>query len=153
MANPITFKPVTVDFKADLQRRLAEAPHDHAAALLAAYGVLEAAHDEGLLDLLHGMIGSRDAIVTRLTEYAALPEGVAGIRNKLITAKILTQLDPEVLGHVSRAMTSASEEHKQERTPPSLWQLWKRATSEDGRRGLSFITLLLSGLGKSLKGS
>lgn len=151
MANPIAFKPVTVDFKADLQKRLEGAPSEHAAALLKAYDVLEAANEQGLLDLLHGMIGSRDAIVTKLAEYAALPGGVAGIRNLLTAAKILTELDPEVLDHASRAMTSASKEHQLEQKAPSLWQLWKRATSEDGRRGLSFATLLLSGLGRSLK--
>lgn len=150
MANPIAFKPAPVDFKADLRRRLADAPDDHAAALLKTYDVLEAAHEEGLLDLLHGMIGSRDAIVTKLAEYAALPEGVAGIRNLLTAAKILTELDPEVLEHVSRAMADASAAHKQEQRPPSLWQIWKRSTSEDGRRGLSFVTLVLSSLGKSL---
>jgi uncharacterized protein YjgD (DUF1641 family) len=151
MANPIAFKPITVDFKADLVRRLATAPDEHAAALLKAYDVLEAANDEGLLDLLHGMIGSRDAIVTKLAEYAAMPEGVTGIRNLLTAAKILTELDPEVLDHMSRAIVSASKEHQLEQKPPSLWQLWKRTTSEDGRRGLSFATLLLSGLGRSLK--
>jgi uncharacterized protein YjgD (DUF1641 family) len=153
MADPIAFKPVTVDFKADLERRLAEASEDRAAALLKAYAVLEAANDEGLLDLLHGMISSRDAIVTKLAEYAALPGGVVGIRNLLMAAKILTELDPEVLDHMSRAITSASKEHQLEQKPPSLWQLWKRATSEDGRRGLSFMTLLLTGLGKAAKDS
>ena len=34
MAKPIAFKPPTVDFKADLQRRLEKAPDEHAAALL-----------------------------------------------------------------------------------------------------------------------
>jgi hypothetical protein len=48
-------------------------------------------------------------------------------------------------------MTSAIEEHKREQKPPSLFQLAKRATSEDGRRGLSFMTLILAGLGRSLK--
>jgi len=151
MANPVVFKPITVDFKDDLRRSLAHAPEDHAAALLKAYDVLEAAHEKGLLDLLHGMIGSRDAIVTKLAEYAAMPEGVAGIRNLLTAAKILTELDPEVLEHVSKAMASASTEHKREQKAPSLWQIWRRASSEDGRRGLSFMTLVLSGLGKSLK--
>jgi uncharacterized protein YjgD (DUF1641 family) len=151
MANPIAFKPITVDFKADLQKKLAKAPDEHAAALLAAYNVLEAAHEEGLLDILHGMIGSKDAIITKLSEYAALPGGVAGIRNLLTAAKILTELDPEVLDHVSKAMSNATDEHKQEKTPPSLWQLARRATSKDSRRGLSFMTLILSSLGKSLK--
>ena len=101
MAKPIAFKPITVDFKADLQRRLEKAPEEHAAALLAAYDVLEAAHDQGLLDILHGLIASKDTIITTLSRYASQPEGIAGIRNLLTTAKILTQLDPEVLDHVS----------------------------------------------------
>ena len=46
MTKPIAFKPITVDFKADLQRRLEKAPDEHAAALLAAYYVLEAAYDD-----------------------------------------------------------------------------------------------------------
>jgi uncharacterized protein YjgD (DUF1641 family) len=151
VARPIEFKPITVDFKADLQKRLEKAPDDHAAALLAAYDVLEAAYDEGLLDILHGMIASKDTIITTLSRYAKEPEGIAGIRNLLTAAKILTELDPEVLDHISKAMASATEEHKQEQVPPSLFQLARRATSEDSRRGLSFMTLILSSLGKSLK--
>jgi uncharacterized protein YjgD (DUF1641 family) len=152
MAKPLAFKPVAVNFKADLQRRLEKAPEEHAAALLAAYDVLEAAYDEGLLDILHGMIASKDTIITTLSRFASQPEGIAGIRNLLTAAKILTELDPEVLDHVSKAMASATEEHKREPKPPSLFQLAKRATSEDSRRGLSFMTLILSSLGKSLKG-
>src|SRR6266436_3800840 len=152
MAKPIAFKTAVVDFKADLQRRLEKAPEEHAAALLAAYNVLEAADDEGLLDILHGMIESKDPIISTLARYASQPEGVTGIRNLLTAAKILTEIDPEVLDHVSKAMASATEEHKREQKPPSLFQLAKRANSEDSRRGLSFMTMVLSGLGKSLKG-
>jgi uncharacterized protein YjgD (DUF1641 family) len=151
MAKPIEFKPVTVNFKLDLQKRLEKAPDEHAAALLAAYEVLEAAYDQGLLDILHGMIESKDTIITTLARFAKEPEGIAGIRNLLTTAKILCELDPEVLDHASRAMSRATEEHQREQTPPSLWHIFQRANTEDGRRGLSFLTLLLSGFGKSLK--
>jgi uncharacterized protein YjgD (DUF1641 family) len=152
MAKPIPFKPVTVDFKADLVRRLEKAPEEHAAALLAAYNVLDAAHEQGLLDILHGMIESKDTIISTLARFAAEPGGVTGIRNLLTAAKILTELDPEVLDHVSKAMARATEEYKLEQKPPSLFQLAKRANTEDSRRGLSFMTLILSSLGKSLKG-
>ncbi|WP_433971314.1 DUF1641 domain-containing protein [Tunturiibacter lichenicola] len=151
MAKPIAFKPVTVDFKADLLRKLEKAPGEHAEALLLAYDVLEAAHEAGVLDLLHGAIGAKDTIITTLSKYAAQPEGIAAIRNLLTAAKILTELDPDALGRMMKAMTSATREHKKEQKPPSLFQLAKRATSEDSRRGLSFMTLVLSGLGKSLK--
>jgi uncharacterized protein YjgD (DUF1641 family) len=151
MAKPIAFKPVPVDFKADLERRLEKAPAEHAAALLEALEVIAIAHREGVLDLLHGMIGAKDTIAAEIAKYAKQPEGIAGIRNLLTAAKILTELDPEVLDHISKVMSSATEEHKREQTPPSLFELAKRATSEDSRRGLSFITLILSSLGRSLK--
>jgi uncharacterized protein YjgD (DUF1641 family) len=151
MAHPVAFKPITVDFKADLQRRLEKAPGEHAAALLLAYDVLEEAHKKGLLDLLHGAISAKDTIFTTLSKYAAEPGGIAAIRNLLTAAKILTELDPEVLDQLSKVMGSATKEHQQEKEAPSLWQLAKRATSEDSRRGLSFMTLVLSGLGRSLK--
>ena len=152
MAKPIPFKPVTVDFKADLVRRLEKAPEEHAAALLAAYNVLDAAHEQGLLDILHGMIESKDTIISTVARFAAEPGGITGVRNLLTAAKILTELDPEVLEHVSKAMARATEEHKLEQKPPSLFQLAKRANSEDSRRGLSFMTTLLSNFGRSLKG-
>lgn len=150
MAKPIAFKPIPVDFKADLYKRLEKAPEEHAAALLAAYDVLEAAYDEGLLDILHGMIASKDTIISTLSRYAKEPEGIAGIRNLLTAAKILTELDPQLLDQIATAMSSATREHQQERNPPSLWRLFRRSTNEDSRRGLSFLTMILSGLGKSL---
>jgi uncharacterized protein YjgD (DUF1641 family) len=151
MAKPIAFKPTTVDFKADLVRKLEKAPEEHAEALLLAYDVLEEAHRKGLLSLLHGAIGAKDTIFNTLSKYAAQPEGIAAIRNLLTAAKILTELDPEVLDQLSKLMAHATKEYQAEHQAPSLWQLAKRATSEDSRRGLSFMTLVLSGLGRSLK--
>ena len=151
MANPIVFKPAPIDPKLELQKRLHRAPVEHAEALLVAWDVLQSAHDQGLLDALHGIIESKDAIAGKLAEYAKLPEGIAGIRNLLTAAKILTELDPEVLERLSKALAGASAEHKLERRPPSLWQIAKRVMSEDGRRGLSFATIMLTGFGRSLK--
>ena len=151
MANPIAFKPKSVDPHLELERRLHAAPREHAEALLVVYDILQAAHDNGLLDAAHGLIRARDTILGKLAEYAKTPEGEAGIRNILAAAKVLGALDPEVLDRLSRSIVTASHEHREEQKPPSLWQLFKRTNSEDGRRGLSFLTLLLAGLGKSLK--
>ncbi len=151
MANAVAFKPKAVDPHLELERRLHAAPREHAEALLVAYDILQAAHDNGLLDAAHGLITARDAILGKIAEYAKTGEGEAGIRNMLAAAKILGALDPEVVDRLSRSVVAASQEHTQEEKPPSLWQLFKRTNSEDGRRGLSFLTLLLSGLGRSLK--
>jgi len=151
MANPISFIPKAVDPKFELQRRLAATPNEHAEALLVAFDLLEEAHRQGLLDALHGAIGAKDTIVGLLARYSAEPLSVNAIRNLLVLGKILGSLDPEPLSHISKELAGAIATHHREQQPPSLWQLFKRASSPDGRRGLSFVTLLLSALGRSTK--
>ncbi|MDP9039302.1 MAG: DUF1641 domain-containing protein [Acidobacteriota bacterium] len=153
MANPIAFKPIPVDPRTELTRRLTAAPTEHAEALLVLWDLLQSAHDEGLLDLAHGMISAKDTVAGKLAEYAKLPEGVAGIRNALALLKILSAVDPDALGALSSALSAAAAEHARESKPPSLYALFRRATGEDSRRALSFVTLLLSGAGRSLKRS
>jgi uncharacterized protein YjgD (DUF1641 family) len=151
MANPLRFKPLPVDPKRELQRQLEAAPTEHAEALLVLWNLLETAHRQGILDLLDGAIAAKDTIADTIARYAATPEGIAGIRNLLAAVKIAGTLDPELLDRLAPVLAAAAAEHNRERTPPSLWQLLRRSTSEDSRRGLSFLTLLLSGLGRSLK--
>ena len=153
MANPIAFKPLPVDHKLELERRLKAAPREHAEALLVAYDLLQTAHDQGILDLFNGLVHSKDFLAGKVADYAKLPEGINGIRNLLEAAKILVNIDPELLDRLSRSLIAADAEHRQEQKPPSLWQLFRRATSEDSRRGLSLLTLILSGLGRATRPS
>jgi len=105
MANPIAFKPAPVDPKHELQRRITAAPVEHGEALLVAWDVLDTAHRQGILDTLHGLLGAKDTIAGKLSEYAKLPEGINGIRNLLALAKIAATGRcglPELLGKRSR---------------------------------------------------
>lgn len=150
MANPIKFQ-VVHDPRKELQMQLDAAPVQHAEALLVCYELLQTAFDNGTLELALGLVSGRDVIAGKLAEYAKLPGGVALIRNAMAAAKILMALDPETLDQLSKSIVTATGLHQAEAKPPSLWQLAKRATSEDSRRGLSFLTLLLGTVGKSLR--
>lgn len=151
MANPLSFTPRPVDPHLELERRLANAPREHAEALLVVYDILQAAHENGTLDVVHGLIRARDKIAGRLAEQANTPEGKALLLNLLEVGKAAASLDPKILAHLAEATHQSTEQHSRENNPPSSWQLFRRATSEDGRRGLSFLTLLLTNLGRSLK--
>jgi len=151
MANPLRFTPAPIDPKHELKKRLDAAPIEHGEALLVVYDLLQTAHDKGVLDLLDGIVGGKNAILAKVAEYAKLPGGINAIRNLLSASKILMALDPETLDQLTAAVTSAAAQHQSEQKPPSLWQLAKRATSEDSRRGLSFMTLVLQSIGKALK--
>jgi uncharacterized protein YjgD (DUF1641 family) len=151
MANPLRFTPPPVDPHLELERRLASAPRQHAEALLVVYDILQSAHDNGTLDAVHGLVAARDKIFGRVAEFAKTPEGETGLLNLLQAGNVLSSLNPETLDRLSRAMLETTQRSKQEATPPSTWELFRRATSEDGRRGLSFLTLFLMNLGRSLK--
>ena len=150
MANPLAFTPKPVNPKLELQRRLDAAPIEHGEAMLVAWDLLQTAHDQGLLDLIHGLVGARDTIAGKLAEYGRLPEGVAAIRNLMGVAKLLTVIDPDVLLALTKSLDSASTLHSQEASAPGLFTLARRAVSADSRRAISLLTLILGEVGRSL---
>jgi len=150
MANPLPYKPASVDPTTELDNQIAAAPKQRGEALLAAWDLLETAHDHGVLDLVHGAVYAKDAIFGTVAQYAKQQESINAMRNAIALGKILGSLDPEILENVAKAMAEASEEHRNEERPPSLWKLIRRVNSEDSRRGLSFVTLMLAGLGRAM---
>jgi len=135
MANPIHYVP-KVDPQLELKRRLEAAPEQHAEA-----------HDQGMLDLLQGALGSKNAIAGKLAFYAKQPLSTQAIRNLLIFGEMLGSFDPTILADTKKEVF----DHHQE--PPSMWQLFRRAISADGRRGMGMFLGLVCGIGKSSRTS
>jgi len=147
MANPIHFTPKRVDPHKELQRRLQAAPEQHAEALLVLFDVIEEAHDQGLLDLLHGAVGSKNAIAAKLAYYAKQPMTTQALRNLLILGELLGSFDPTVLAETKNKVLDRRED------PPSLWRLFRQAASADGRRGMGMFLGFVCGAGKSAQTS
>lgn len=152
MAAPLAFKPEPVDAQKELLQRVQSAPQDHAEALLAAWDLLEASHQKGILDMAQGVISGRDAIAGKLAEAANTPDGINVVRNLLALGRIVAALDPEMLYRVSRALDrnppripSAQEK------PPSLLSLFRQFRAEDTRRGLAYGLDLLAVVGAATR--
>jgi len=151
MAIPLSFKPAPVDPRAELMKQLQAAPQEHAEALLVLFQTLQTAHDKGVLDLVHGLIGGKDIIATELAAGMKSTEGVNALRNAIALGRILSSLDPDLLQRLSEGFGKSAAEAAAEQEPPSLWQLFKRATSKDARRGMSFGVRLLTSLGRATR--
>lgn len=150
MAHQISFTPKPADPKLELERRLAAAPSEHAEALLAALDLLEEAHRQGVLDVLHGAIGAKDALIGELAKHAAEPTNIHAMRNLLAFGKILATLNPESIEKLSNEISAAAGFHIAEKQPPTLWQLFQRVRQPEARRGLSLLTSLLAVLGRAV---
>ena len=155
MANPITFTPQPVDPHVELMRKVEAAPREHAEALLVAWDTLQTAHDQGILDLIQGLIGGRDIIAGKLADAVVLPESINAIRNLIALGRIVAALDPDMLHRLAKAMNQSAQgiprPHPDGQTP-SLFRIARQATSPEGKRGLSFAVQLLVALGTATEG-
>ncbi len=145
MARPIPLDLPKRDPREELRARLQQAPAEHAEAVLAGFAVLQGLHDQGVLELLRGMLGGGDKILEIVVEATKTPEAIRGIRNLVILTKIFGSIDPELLKKFAEAvpdvLVGAAKAEQTE--PPGFWGVLKIFRSKNLRRGLAVVNNLL----------
>jgi len=151
MARPIPLELPKSDRREELVSRLEKAPAEHAEALLAGFEVLQALHDQGILEILRGVLEGGNKILEIIVEAAKTPEAIRAIRNLVIMTKILGAIDPELLKKLAEAIPDAlvGEAKAQEIEPPGFWEVLHILRSESLRRGLAVVNNLLEALGRN----
>lgn len=152
MAHPVSYTPHPVDPHLELMRKLEAAPREHAEALLGLWETLQTAHDQGILDLVHGLIGGRDIIAGKLASALVMEESMNAVRNLIALGRIVAALDPEVLHRLAKAMDQGMQGPHPDGDTPSMFRILRQATSPAGKRGLSFAVQLLVALGTATEG-
>lgn len=147
-------KPIQLDFpprnqQAELQQRVANAPIEHAAAILEFYELLEVLHKQKVLATLRGAAGAGDDLVGHLAKAAAQPETIRALRNLIALSKILGQIDPEVFAAIERSIPPAFKDRnlRRQTPPPSLWKIVRTFWSPPVQRVLFAFGLTLAGIG------
>jgi uncharacterized protein YjgD (DUF1641 family) len=151
MAKPIPLELPKRDPQEELRSRLEKAPNQHAAALLAGLDVLQALHDQGVLEILRGVLGGGNKILEIVVDASKTPEGISSIRNLVIMIKILGSMDPEVLKKFTEAVPDAlaGAAKAQATQPPGFWETLRILRSKNLRRGLAVANNLLEALGRN----
>ena len=151
MARPIPFDLPPRDPQRELSVRLEQVPLEHGEAVLAAYQVLQALHDRGVLELLRGMLGGSEKILEQVVDVTKGPEGIRATRNLVLLAKALGEIEPAVLGDLTRAVPEALAVNNGQRSrPPGFFKLVGLLWNKDFRRGLSVFTDLMARFGRNL---
>jgi len=143
MAAAVDFRTFTpVDSRADLIRRVEQAPVEHAQAVLAAYDLLERLHEKGVLDILNGLLSAGDTVVDQVVNVVSSKEAVSALRMGLILFNLVKEIDPDQLATVIAEGGSK---------PPSMLSIAKQATSADARRSIATAVGLMNVLGAALE--
>lgn len=149
MAKPIQLDTPTRDHRAELQRRLADAPIEHAAAILELLELLEVLHERNVLNTLRGAVGAGETILGQLAQGMAKPEAVRALRNLIVLGKILGEIDPELLAAIQRSIPEELKDSSLRRSSPapSLWKVAATLLSKPVRRTLVATGFVLAGVG------
>jgi uncharacterized protein YjgD (DUF1641 family) len=149
MAKPIPLELPTRDPREQLRSRLDRAPLEHAEALLAGYEVLQGLYDQGVLELLSGLLGAGGKVLETAAEAAQAPESVRAIRNLVVLGKTLGEIDPDLFDGFALALPQAMRQAKaQGKEPPGFLAILNKFRSKDLRRGLVAVNSLLEAWGK-----
>jgi len=151
MARPIPLHLAPRDPQRELDVRLQQAPAKHAEAILAAYEVLQGMHDHGVLELMRGTLGGGEKVLEQVVAVASGPEAIRVTRNLLLLGTALGEIDPSLLGDLTRAVPKALvQANAEENKPPGLFKLLGTFLNRDFRRGLAAFNDLMVAFGKNL---
>jgi uncharacterized protein YjgD (DUF1641 family) len=152
MALPIPLNIAPRDPAAEMRSRLESAPEQHAEALLSAYEVLQALHEQGVLDILRAGLSAKDQILDKVVDAANTPEAIRAVRNLLFWRSVLGSIEPEWFQGLFEAIPEGIAQATAERKKPvSLWQIIRRACSRDSLRAMAAGLDFLEAFGRHLQ--
>jgi len=94
MAQPIRFNVPPLDPREALRARLDRAPEQHAEAILAAYDLLQALHDRGILDVATSALSASDELLEKVVDSANTPDTIRAILNLMFWRQVLGTIEP-----------------------------------------------------------
>lgn len=150
MAKAIQLDFPARDRPAELRQRLADGQIEHAEAILEFIELLEVLRKHNVMATLRGAVGARENLITYISEAAAKPESVRGMRNLIALSKILGRIDPELLDAIGDSMAALQRDVRTAR-PPGFLRVARTWWSPPSRRALLAAGLLLGGIGCALE--
>src|SRR5712671_1174523 len=151
MAQPIRFRVPPPDPRVVLRERLERAPEEHAEAVLAAYDLLQALHDRGILDVTRSALAASDELLEKVVDAVNTPGAIRALRNLIFWQGILGSIEPKWFKGLVEAVPEGLERATAERDQPvRLWTLLRRALSKNSLRGVAAGVDFLESFGRHL---
>jgi uncharacterized protein YjgD (DUF1641 family) len=151
MAQRIAFTVPPPSPREVLRARVERAPEQHAEAILAAYDLLQALHDRGVLELATSALAASDTLLDQAANSVNTPHAIRALRNLMFWRQVLGQIEPEWFQGIFQAIPDGLATATKERDEPvRIWKVLRRALSKDSLRGLAAGVDFLESFGRHL---
>jgi uncharacterized protein YjgD (DUF1641 family) len=151
MAQPIPFQVPPPDSRETLRARIERAPDTHAEAILAAYDLLQALHDRGVLEVATSALSASDELLEKVVVSANTPDAIRAIRNLMFWRQVLGRIEPTWFQGIFQAIPDGLATATAQRNEPvGVWKLLRRAMSKNSLRGLAAAVDFLESFGHHL---
>jgi uncharacterized protein YjgD (DUF1641 family) len=151
MAQSIPFHAPPVDGRHALRMKIEQAPEKHAEAILAAYDLLQALHDRGVLDTAASALKATDTMLAAIVDDAKTPAAIRALRNLVFWQQTLGSIEPKWFKGLFQAIPDGLAVATADRDQPvRLWRLLRRAMSRDSLRGLAAGIDFIESFGRHL---
>ena len=118
-------------------------------ANVSCYELLQLLHDQGVLNMLRGLVGGGDALIGTIATAVNTPESIRAIRNFVLLTKFFGNIPPDVLNSLADTVNAGAKREKSHKAPGLLHLLW-RLRNKDSRHAVAVALDLLEGVGKGL---
>jgi uncharacterized protein YjgD (DUF1641 family) len=151
MAQPIPFTAPPLDPRELLRVKVERATAQHADAILAAYDLLQALHDHGVLDVATSALSASDELLEKIVDSASTPPATRALRNLMFWRQVLGRIEPEWFQGIFQAIPDGLATATAQRDEPvGVWKVLRRAMSKDSLRGLAAAVDFLESFGRHL---
>src|SRR6202521_438949 len=151
MAKPIPYHVPPPDSREALRTRLERAPDKHAEAILAAYDLLQALHDRGILEVTTSALSASEDLLEKVVDSAKSPDAIRALRNLMFWRQVLGRIEPTWFQGIFQAIPEGLAAATAQRDEPvGVWKLLRRVMSKDSLRGLAAAVDFLESFGRHL---
>jgi uncharacterized protein YjgD (DUF1641 family) len=110
---------------------------------------------QGGLDLMLGLLNSRDKVLAIGADAMKMPDAIRGMRNLLIPGQVICSVEPELMkkfaGAIPDALATAASAERAE--PSGFFGVLAIFRSKELRRGLAVVNGLLESWGRNFSKS
>lgn len=145
--------PNKVEENREAINQILEQVADNQRSLSVFLEIIEELHQAGVLDMIKGLLKTRDKVGALAIQQINQPGAHRMIKNGMGAVQALSQIDPDHLARMTNGVTSGlrkANDEDREKAPLSVWGMLKMMRDPDVNASMRTMLRFMQGMGNEL---